>query len=222
MTATVTPNRSAPTVHPLSVAGVILLLAGPLLELTSELIAPREPEGLSDAADVRFLLDHSTRLTTSWVVGIFAAAALAAAYVVVAQRLVGRGRRVGTVAASLGVLGAVGLAGHVAVSLASLDVANEDGSLFAAVHAMESGRAALATFPFVVFGLNLAIILISVAAARAGLAPRWVIVLGVLAFLGDFSPTNYNTVIHAVFATLVFAFIASGLRRPVLSDPSLV
>jgi hypothetical protein len=218
MTATAAPNRYAPVVHPLSAAGVALLLAGPLLELTSELIAPREPEGLSNAGDVRFLLDHASRLTVSWMVGIFAAAALAAAYVVVAQRLVGRGRSVGTVAATLGVLGAVSLAGHVAVSLASLDVATEDGSLAAAVHAMESGRAALATFPFLVFGLNLAIILISVAAARAGLAPRWVIVLGVLAFLGDFSPTNYNTVIHAVFATLVFGFIANGLRRSALSD----
>ncbi len=83
---------------------------------------------------------------------------------------------------------------------------------------MESGRAAFATFPFVVFGLNLAIILISIAAARAGLVPRWVIALGVLAFLGDFSLTNYNTVIHAVFATLVFGFIASGLRGSAFSE----
>ncbi len=215
MTAIVAPHDAAPAVRSLSTAGVALLLAGPLLELTSELIAPREPEGLSDAGDVHFLLEHAGRLTTSWAVGIAAAAALAAAYVVVAERLVGRGRLVGTVAAALGVLGAISLGGHMAVSLASLDVATEGGSVVAAVHAMESGRAALATFPFLVFGLNLAIILISVAAARAGLAPRWVIVLGVLAFLGDFSPTSYNTVIHAVFATLVFGFIASGLRRSV-------
>src|SRR5947207_3170342 len=105
MNATVASTRIAPAIRPLSVAGVALLLAGPLLELTSELIAPREPEGLSDSGDVQFLLDHARQLTTSWVVGIFAAAALAAAYVVVADRLVGRGRIVGTVAAALGVLG---------------------------------------------------------------------------------------------------------------------
>lgn len=218
MTATVAPNRSAPSVRALSATGAALLLAGPLLEMTSELIAPREPEGLSEAGDVRFLLEHASRLTASWVVGTFAAAALAAAYVVVAQHLPGRGRIVGAVAATLGVLGAVGLGGHMAVSLASLDVASEDGTLSAAVHAMESSRAAFATFPSVVFGLNLAIILISIAAARAGKIPRWVIALGVLAFLGDFSPTNYNTVIHAAFATLVFGLIASGLRRPVVTE----
>ena len=111
MTATVAPNRSAPSVRALSTAGTALLLAGPLLEMTSELIAPREPAGLSQAGDVRFLLEHASRLTASWVVGSFAAAALAAAYVVVAQHLLGRGRIVGAVAATLGVLGAVGLGG---------------------------------------------------------------------------------------------------------------
>ncbi len=37
--------------------------------------------------------------------------------------------------------------------------------------------------------------------------------LGVLALVGDFSPTNYNTVLHSTFATIAFTFIAVGLLR---------
>jgi hypothetical protein len=196
----------------LPITGAVIV-AGPLLTLVSELIAPREPEGKSDAEEVRFLLDNADRLTVSWIVGLVAAAALAAGYVLIASRLAGRGRIVGRVAATLGVLGAIGLAGHYAVSLATLDVALEDSTLTAAVAAAEDGRAALATIPLVVLGLNLAIMLICVAAYRARVVPGWVVVLGVLAFVGDFSPTNYNTVLHATFATVAFATIAAGIRR---------
>lgn len=212
---TQTINRQSATVSRwpfLPVTGAVIV-GGPLLTLVSELIAPREPEGKSDAEDVRFLLDNADRLTISWIVGLVAAAALAAGYVLIASRLVHRGRIVGGVAATLGVLGAIGLAGHYAASLATLDVALEDRTLTAAVAAAENGRAALATVPLVVLGLNLAVMLICAAAYRAGLVPGWVVALGVLAFLGDFSPTNYNTVLHAAFATMAFTIIAAGIRR---------
>lgn len=213
MTQTASPPRSALTPS-LSPGGAVLLLAGPLLALCSELIAPREPNGMSKSEDLRFLADHSGRLTASWVVGLVATAALATAYVMVAQRLTGRGRIVGTTAAVFGVLGAVSLAGHYAVSLAALDVAMKDAAFVDAVAAIEDGRATMATIPFVVLGLNLAIVLVAIAGARAGWVPRSVIALGVLALMGDLSPTNYNTVIHDVFAALVFGFIAAGLRQP--------
>lgn len=196
----------------LPITGAVIV-AGPLLTLVSELIAPREPEGKSDAEEVRFLVDNADRLTISWILGLVAAAALAAGYVLIASRLAGRGRIVGRVAASLGVLGAIGLAGHYGASLATLDVALEDSTLTAAVAAAENGRAAIATIPLVVLGLNLAIMLICVAAYRARLVPGWVVVLGVLAFVGDFSPTSYNTVLHATFATVAFALISAGIRR---------
>ena len=212
---TQTIDRPSPTLSRwpfLPLTGAVIV-AGPLLTLISELVAPREPEGKSEAAEIRFLVDNADRLTASWVIGLVAAAALAAGYVLAASRITGRGRLVGRVAATLGVLGAVGLGGHFAVSLATLDVALEDGSMAAAVAAAENGRAAIATLPPVVLGLNLAIVLICVAAYRARLAPGWVIVLGALALVGDFSPTNYNTVLHAAFATIAFAMVAAGLRR---------
>src|SRR5262245_31493138 len=140
-----------------------LVVAAPLLELTSELIAPREPESMSPAAEVAFLRDHATRLTVSWVVGILAAAAIGAAYVILAGRLRARGRVVGRVAATLGVLGGAGLAAHMAVSLAGLDLALWDPTSGEAIETIDNGRAALVTIPLVVLGLNLAVVLISVA-----------------------------------------------------------
>jgi hypothetical protein len=166
---------------------------------------------------VTFLVDNAARLTVSWVVGLAAAAALVAAYVLIADRLTGRGRIVGRVAATLGALGGAGLAGHYGSLLTALDVALHDSSLSSAVAAAEDGRAAIATVPLVVIGLNLAIILISVAAYRVGWVPAWGIGLGVAAFLGDFSPTNYNTVLHSVFATALFVLIVRGSREPAVA-----
>lgn len=211
MTHTIVP-AAATRGQTSSTAVRILLVSGPLLTLVSELIAPREPEGKSDAQEVRFLVDNADRLTASWVVGMFAAAALATGYVVMASSLRSRGRIVGRIAAVLGVLGAIGLAGHYVASLATLDLALHDSRLSGAVAAMEDGRAAIATIPLVVLGLNLAVVLITIAAFRAGWVPAWVIALGALALFGDFSPTNYNTVLHAVFASVAFLFIARGMQ----------
>ncbi len=209
MTQTLTPPSTTPTAT-FSAAARILLVAGPLLVLVSELVAPREPEKLSEDEGIRFLIANADRLTASWVLGMLAAAVLAAAYVVIASRMGGRGRVVGRVAAVLGTTGAIGLAGHYAASLVTLDVALHDSTLVGAVEAAEDGRAALTTIPLVVLGLNLAVVLVCVAAVRAGWVPTWVIALGVLAMVGDFSPTNYNTILHAVFASVAFLFIASG------------
>lgn len=202
-----TPVRQATRAVP------ALIVAGPVLELVSELIAPREPGGMSKAEDVDFLVDNATRLTASWVLGLAAAAALVTVYVLLADRLSGRGRVVGRVAAVLGALGGAGLAAHYGAQLAMLDVALHDSSLASAIEATQDGRAAVATIPLVVLGLNLAVILISVAAFRAGWIPGWGIAIGVAAFLGDFSPTNYNTVLHALFATVLFALIVRGSRQ---------
>jgi len=206
--------QESPTRRTTSAAVPGLIVAAPLLVLVSELIAPREPEGKTPAQEVGFLVDNADRLTASWVLGMVAATALVAAYAVLAVRLTTRGRVVGRVAATLGALGGAGLAAHYGAQLAVLDVALHDSGLASAIDAAEGGRAALATIPPVVLGLNLAVILISVAAYRAGWVPAWGIALGVAAFLGDFSPTSYNTVIHAAFASALFVLIVRGSRPP--------
>jgi hypothetical protein len=207
-TLTATTSRTRPTT-----LLPVLVVAAPVLELISELVAPREPGGLDDAGTVAFLRDNAGRLTASWLIGLLAAAAIGTAYVVIACRLTGRGRIVGRVAAVLGVLGAGGLAAHMGISLGALDLALSDPGLGGAIDTLDGGRAALATIPTVVLGLNLAIVLVSVAGARAGWIPRWGILLGVAALVGDFSPTSYNTVIHACFAAALFALMVRGWDR---------
>lgn len=199
----------------LSSSGAAVVLAAPVLLLGSELIAPREPSGMSDADQVAFLTAHADRLTLSWAVGLAAAAALATAYVLIVGRLRGRGLVVGRCAGVLGVLGAASLAAHMGASLAMLDVALSDSRLTDAVAAVGDGRAVLVTLPFVILGLNLAIVLLAVAAVRAGWAPWWIVIAAVGAFVGDWSGTNYNTVIHAALATVVLGLVAVRLRSDV-------
>ncbi|HET7688750.1 MAG TPA: hypothetical protein VFK41_00090 [Nocardioidaceae bacterium] len=206
-----TDTRPSPT-KPLSTSTAGVVLAAPLLLLAAELTSPREPADLSDAGYVGFLVGNADRLTAAWAIGIAASAALATAYVVVVGRLRGRGSVVGRIAGVLGILGGASLAAHQGASLAALDVAMKDSSLVGAVAAIGDGRSAMVPMPFVIIGLNLAIILLAVATTRAGWTPWWVIVAAVLAFLGDWSPTNYNTVIHAAFATVVYGMIAARLR----------
>ena len=192
-------------------AAAVLVLAAPLGLLVSELVAPRETSDLSEAEDLAFLLANDGRLTASWLLGLVVAGLLATAYVLVTSRIRGRGRVVGRVAGVLGVAGAVGLAGHYAISLAMLDVAR-DGASAGTVAAMEDGTGAVATVLPVIVGANLAVILLAVAATRAGWTPRWVVGVAVLALVADFSPTSYNTVLHALCATVVLGAVVLAAR----------
>jgi hypothetical protein len=211
---TTTPARgsttpAAPGLGPVAAA---LVVAAPVTLLVSELTAPRETSDLSEAQDLAFLLGNDDRLTASWLVGLVVAGLLATAYVLVVSGLRDRGRVVGRVAGVLGVAGAVGLAGHYAISLASLDLAQHGGSA-QLVATLEDGTGAVATVLPVILGANLGIVLLSTAVVRAGWAPRWMVGVGLLALVADFSPTSWNTVLHAVCATVVMAGTVIGMRR---------
>jgi len=207
-------STTAPAPGPgLGRVAALLVLSAPVGLLLSELVAPRETSDLSEAQDLAFLLDNSARLTASWLLGLVVAGLLATAYVLVVSRIRGRGAGVGRVAGVLGVSGAIGLAGHYAISLASLDVA-QHGAAASTVGAMEDGTGAVATLLPLIIGANLAIICLAVAATRAGWTHWWVVVAGVLALVADFSPTSWNTALHAVLATAVFGAVVAGLRSP--------
>lgn len=199
-------------------AAAALVLGAPALVLVSELVAPRETDGLSPAAQATLLLDNSGRFAVSWTIGLLAAAMLGAGYCIAATRLTGRGRIVGRFAAGLGVLGAAGLAGHMSVSLAVRDLLLDDSGATAAADAAFNGLSAVVTVAPVVIGLNLAVLLLSIAAYHAGWAGWWVIVAGSLALVADFTPTTYNTILHAVFATSVFAAVAAHVAAPSMAD----
>jgi len=199
-------------------AAALLVLGAPVLVLVSEVVAPRETDGLTPAAQAALVLDNSGRFAASWTVGLLAAAMIGAVYCIAATHLTGRGRIVGRFAAVLGVLGAAGLAGHMAVSLAVRDLLLEDSGATAAADAAFNGLSAVVTVAPVVIGLNLAVLLLSVAIYRAGWAGWWVIVAGSLALVADFTPTTYNTLLHSVFATAVFAVVAARIAVPPVAD----
>lgn len=187
---------------------VSLIVGGPLLVVLSELVAPRQPGDLSPAADAAFVIGSSDRFLWSFLIGLVAAAVLAGGFVYVATQIRGRGAVVGRVAAVLGVAGAVGLGGHMATGLLVRDLYLQDAGLASVVSDVEFGVAAVATVFPVILGLTLGPILLAVAAFRAGWVGWWVIVVAVLAFVADWSPTNYNTVLFGVLATVVFGAIA--------------
>lgn len=205
-------SRTSP-VTPGSPAAATVVIGGPLLVLASELIAAREPADQSAAADAAFLLDHADRFAASWAVGLLAAALLGAGYVIAAHHIRGRGGVVARAAAVLGAVGAAGLAGHMAVSLAVRDLLVADPGASQAADDAFNGLSSLVTVLPVIVGLNLAVLLLSVAAFRAGWAGWWVVAAGALALVADFGPTAYNTVAHAAFALPVFAVVAARVAR---------
>lgn len=210
---TVPTGRGAKTTPTASRSAAAIVIAAPLLVLVSELVAPRETPDQSAAEDAKFMLDHADRLAASWGIGLLAAAALAAAYLLLVHRFDGRGTPA-RVAAVLGVLGSIGLAGHMAVSLAVRDILLADPSAVAAAEDAFSGLSAVLTIIPVIVGLNIAVLLLSIAMYRAGWAGWWVIVVGALALVADFGPTSYNTVAHAVLALGVFGVAAAEVARP--------
>lgn len=204
--------RPAPRRAPVSPSGAVLV-AGPLLVLASELVAPRQPGGLTGAEQAAWVTAHADRLLWSYLLGLLAAGFLAAGFTVVAARVTARGRVPARIGAALGVAGSVGLAGHMADSLRIRDLLLADPAVVDAVVRTESGIAGAATILPLILGTTLGLILVAVAAARARWTGRWVVVTAVLALVADFAPTSYNAVLFSLLATVTMAALAVGMLR---------
>lgn len=190
----------------------LLLVAtgGPLLILASELVRPRHPDELSAAEEASWLTTYSTELLWSYLLGLVAAAFLSAGFVLLGSRFRGRGRLPGRVGAVLGVAGAAGLAGHKADSLRIRDLILADPRAAEVVQETEFGVAGVATVFPVIFGVTLGLVLLAVAGARAGWVGWWAVVVAVLALVGDFSESAFNTVFFVVLAIPVMAALAAA------------
>lgn len=213
-TAPGTVPGAAPRPRRFTREAAAVALSGPLLVLASELIAPRQPDGMSPAEATAWVVEHSGRVAASLLVGLLAAAALGATFVVLGTQAQGRGRRPGRVAAVLGALGAVGLASHMAIELFIRDLVLADpGTTGAIDEAANNGLAAIASILPLVLGVTIGLVLLAVSALRAGWVRGWVVGLAVLALVADFAPTSWNTVIFAVLASIVVGAVTAGLRR---------
>lgn len=195
----------------------LVLLAGPVLVLASELAAPRQPDGMSAKREAAFLLAHQERFLVSGLLGLVSAAALAAGFTLVGLVLRDRGRWPARVSAVLGLLGAIGLAAHQTLTLAGRDILLDDATAYPATNASANGAGAVVTILALILGLNLAVVLLGVAARRARIAGGWVVAAGVLALVADFSPTSYNTVLWCVPTAAVLGAFALALREDPVS-----
>lgn len=200
--------------RPFSRAAAAVALSGPLLVLASELVAPRQPDGMSPAEATAWVVEHSGRVGASYLVGLLAAAAMGATFVLLGTQAQARGRRPGRAAAVLGALGAVGLASHMAIELFIRDLLLANPQAATAVdEAANSGLAAVASILPLIVGITVGLVLLAVSALRAGWVRGWVVGLAVLALVADFAPTSWNTVIFAALASVVVGAVTTGLRR---------
>jgi hypothetical protein len=192
-------------------ARATVMVAGPLLVLASELAAPRWPEGLSPQDDAAFILDNQQRFLVSGLLGIAAGATMVVAFVLVATTAWNRGRTLMRVAAAVGIAGSIGLVMHQTTLLDGRDVLMADPGAYDAVRSLADGASTLLAIVLVVLCLDLAWILLAAGAKRAGLAGWWVVVAGVLSFVADFSPTNWNTALWSLPALAVAVVVGRGL-----------
>lgn len=190
------------------------LVAAPLLLLVSELIVPRDnTENRAD--ELALIAGHS---------GAFLAADLTyfAAMVLFAVGIRGvvglvhdRGRIFIRVAGSMAFLGAMALAGHALLLLAVRDLAlaADRTAMAAADGVISEGVAATVMLVLRLFGFDLGLTLLTIAAWRARLVPAWAAPLGFLCLVGDFSPGSYNGILLSLAATAAFTVLAVRVLR---------
>ncbi|WP_157577673.1 hypothetical protein [Phycicoccus jejuensis] len=186
------------------------VLAGPVLVLVSELVAPRFPDGLDATGEAAFLLAHTGRFTASGLLGALAGMLLVAGFTLVGAGAHGRGRRTLRTASVLGALGGLGLVMHHTLTLTLTEVLS-GGVPATALERLEEGPTAAVSILALLLGVSLAVLLLAAGVARAGRAGRagwWLVAPAVLAVAADFSPSAWNTVGWAVLAMPVFAAAA--------------
>ncbi|WNM39067.1 hypothetical protein RMN56_28695 [Micromonospora halotolerans] len=197
------------------------LCAAPLLFLVSELIVPRDNTE-NPAAELALFAEHSAAFRAADL-SYFAAMVLLAAAVPAVVRLVrGRGRIFVRVAGTMTFLGTMGLAAHAVLLLSTLDLALDPrhAEMAAADGVISNGTGAMVILFLRLFGFDLGLTLLTIAAWRARLVPVWAAPLGFLCLVGDFSPGNWNGILSAVAATAVFGILAMGVLRAGRTTPA--
>ncbi|WP_345752323.1 hypothetical protein [Microbacterium rhizophilus] len=192
-----------------------LLLAGFVLVAVSELVAPHQSVASDDPAQrAQFLVEHQGPLLASYVMAFLAAPIIGAMFVRLGCLPAGRGRIVGRIAAGFGALGATGLAGLRTADMISLDLYVQDPSVAPVVETVgETGASGAVVFLALLVGMMTGLVLLAIAAVRAGWAPWWIIALAVAAVVSDFLPFDYKTTLFGLLAALVCGLVLAGARR---------
>jgi MFS family permease len=197
------------------VLGSVLILA-PVLVIVSELVAPAVNE---DGHESLALVANHLAAFRVWVwLGLAAAALMVPAVMALLCLAPARGRRLALVGATLGVVGAIGYAAHQAMFLLLPTLLKGDRDEMAALYERQGryGEAGILIFLVFLLPLFVGLLLLGIAAYRAGAAPLWpALVLG-LAFVPGFLPIPFDAGLVS-FAGLLVGLAAYGV--PMLRTP---
>lgn len=168
------------------------LFLAPVVVIVSEVLAPSlSEEGTTSLAVVG---DHLTAMR-AWVwLGLLAAVLLVPAVMAMLALAPDRGRRTAMVGASAATVGVVGYAAHQALFMPLPTLLHGDRAEMAALYERQgqTGESGILIFLVFLVPLFLGLLLLGVAAFRAGRAPLWpALVLGA-AFVPGFLPVPFD------------------------------
>lgn len=191
-------------------ACALALPAFPLALLVGTLITPTD--STENAAQLRAAVLHGGRWQAAALIELLAAAILPLAVAGVVGAVRHRGARLATVGAAFGVLGTLGMASIGFRHLFIYGLANTDQA--SALHVLDrvDSHAGAIALPLIFAG-PLALILLAAAAARAGLAPRWVTIGALAFFVSDMLPIPASEEIQGLIGLATFGVIALHLLR---------
>lgn len=188
-------------------ACALALPAFPAALLAGTLVSPTDSN--DNAKQLAAAATHGGTWQAAALLELLAAALLAAAVAGVVTAVRERGRGLATAGGVLGVLGTLGMTLIGARHLFVYGLAGGDHAAgLQALDRMDNGAGAIA-LPLM-FAAPLALILLTAAAARAGLVPRWLIVAAIAFFVSDMLPIPAAEEIQALLGVATLGTI--GLR----------
>jgi hypothetical protein len=211
-------------------AGALCLLLAFVALIGATLADPLDDDA-SGAAQVRAAVAHLGALRATFLLELLAALLFLGATMAVVGAVRGRGSAVANAGGVLGVLGGAGLAmicvGHVFLyALAASGTPDAARVLAARDHAA-------GPLPLLFFAAPFAVVVLAVAAHRAGLAPWPVLVVAGVFLVLEFVPTPGGEIPALVAGLATFGWLAGGLlsatrsgvggaREPAASDSTTV
>lgn len=194
------------------------MIASPLIGLASVFVGPGSES--TTAAQLTTIAAHRDAFLASVLLGLVALVLLIPAVLGIAHPLRARAVAIGNIGGGLALAGVVGLASLNALGLMLYEMTGGSfnrGEMVDLAEGVESNPVFVVMLVTALVGLGLGMLLLTGAAARAGLAPPWVPILIAAAIgLGLLGHTKLIQVVF--FVLLILALGRIGIRVMTLSD----
>jgi hypothetical protein len=165
------PTATGPVTHRTR-AGLAALVIGAVLLALARLLTT---EGGSPADRLHQMHGSDLRVTASALLAIAGFAALVPGFLTVVAAVRGRGAVLATVGGALVVMGGIGFAVLSSIDLGTLAATHvaDVGAMRSYLHRLDVSPGVLVLTPFAAVGYLIGPFLVTLAARRAGLVPRW-------------------------------------------------